>query len=62
MRLLYGGDPCPVCGIELDYDEIGSEREPVLIHPDPQCGWLPVSYPARIEDASPSPAEDDGHE
>jgi hypothetical protein len=44
--LIYGGDPCPVCGVELDYDERGDDREPFLIHPDPQCGWSADSYPA----------------
>jgi hypothetical protein len=43
---LTGGDPCPVCGVELDYDEVGDEREPEIVHPDPQCGWQPDGYPS----------------
>ena len=58
---LYGGDPCPVCGVELDYDEFGEEREPSIVHPDPDCGWRPSGYPStrrgwihgRDPDASP---------
>jgi hypothetical protein len=45
--LIYGGDPCPRCRITLGYDEDGGEREPRLIHPDPQCGWRPRRYPER---------------
>ena len=43
MNDLIGGDACPVCGIELDWDY---DRGPVVIHPDPQCGWLPDGYPS----------------
>jgi hypothetical protein len=45
--LIYGGDPCPRCGIILDYDE-REPGEPYLIHSDPQCGWFPCSYPERV--------------
>lgn len=44
--LLYGDDPCPVCGMTLYYDEVGEEREPEIIHPDPGCGWRPDGYPS----------------
>jgi hypothetical protein len=40
----WGGDPCPWCGEELDYDE--TEAGPWLVHPDGVCGWLPNDYPA----------------
>ena len=47
---LCGGDPCPVCGVELGYEEIGDpddcDVEPVLVHPDPQCGWPDPPEPA----------------
>ena len=47
-KVLYGGDPCPRCGVILDYDEDG-EGNVWLIHPDPQCGWLPDGYPSTKE-------------
>lgn len=46
MDELAGGDPCPACGVKLEYEEIGEEHEPLLEHPDPQCGWQPDGYPS----------------
>lgn len=43
---LYGGDSCPVCARILQWEEAGAEREPQIIHPEPQCGWLPSGYPS----------------
>lgn len=43
---LIDGDPCPACGAELDYDEVGDEREPEIVHPEPRCGWVPDGYPS----------------
>ncbi len=51
---LYGGDPCPRCGVVLDYDEQGDDREPFLVHPEPQCGWLPDGYPSTRQGATRS--------
>ena len=44
--VLYGGDPCPRCGAQLDYDEDYEAGAIWLIHPEPHCGWLPDGYPS----------------
>lgn len=46
LKVIYGGDACPQCGAILDYGE-DEPGEPYLIHPAPQCGWMPRSYPER---------------
>jgi hypothetical protein len=43
---LIGGDPCPGCGVTLDWDEEGDDRTPVVLHPEPRCGWVPDGYPS----------------
>jgi hypothetical protein len=53
---LYGGDPCPVCGLILDYDEDYENGDVWLEHPEPLCGWIPDGYPS-----SPRGAEDGRH-
>ena len=60
---LYGGDPCPRCGAELDYDQqetTDSEGFPdwrlFITHPVPQCGWRPDGYPSTREGWGEPPA------
>lgn len=61
---VHGGDPCPRCGAELDWDvaEItGTDGEPdwvvYLLHPDPRCGWLADGYPSTREGYGEPPAQ-----
>jgi hypothetical protein len=53
---VHGGDPCPRCGAELDWDqqEITDSEGfpdwvPFITHPEPQCGWRPDGYPSTRE-------------
>lgn len=53
---VFGFDPCPRCGAILGYDEQeaadglgGTEWQPFITHPEPQCGWLADGYPSTRE-------------
>lgn len=46
-----GGDPCPNCGAELDWDMDPESGDWWIVHPDPPCGWVGLrqSFDSRID-------------
>lgn len=55
-RTIYGGDPCPRCGLVLGWDEDYETGDRWLIHPEPQCGWIPSGYPSTRAGAGEPPS------